>query len=204
MLRDLVLDWETFVNQDNDLPLLVQCALMHYQFEAIHPYLDGNGRIGRLLITLFLCAQNILPLPLLYLSAYFERTKQEYYQRLFQVSETGDWNSWLSYFLTGVAEQANDALLRARQVRMLHERMIGTLHDNHESANALRMLDELFQGPVMSVSHAAKLLDVSINGARGILDRLAGLGIVQIDAQRWPRVYIIQELLDVVDATTAE
>ena len=204
MIRDLLLDWEKFVNQDNDLPPLIQCALMHYQFEAIHPFSDGNGRIGRLLIVLFLCAQGILPLPLLYLSAYFERTREEYYAQLFRVSETGDWNSWLSYFLTGVAEQANDALLRARRVRTLHDEMTDLLHENHETANALRLLDGLFEMPFMAAPRAAKFLDISTNGARGILDRLLALGIVDLNPYAWPRVYVMRELLDVVNAPTFE
>ena len=204
MIRDLLLDWEKFVNQDNDLPPLIQCALMHYQFEAIHPFSDGNGRIGRLLIVLFLCAQEILTLPLLYLSAYFERTREEYYAQLFRVSETGDWNSWLSYFLSGVAEQANDALLRARRVRILHDEMTDLLHENHETANALRLLDELFEMPFMAAPRAAKLLEISTNGARGILDRLWALGIVELNPHAWPRVYVMRELLKVVDAPTFE
>ena len=106
LVRDQLEEWEHFVNDPTELPPLLQCGLMHYQFEAIHPYLDSNGRIGRLLIVLFLCSKGILPSPLLYLSAYFERTREEYYDQLFRVSATGDWESWLHYFLTGVLEQA--------------------------------------------------------------------------------------------------
>ena len=102
LVRDLLFDWERFVNESDALPALFQCAMMHYQFEAIHPYLDGNGRIGRLLITLFLCAKKILPTPLLYLSAYFERDRNAYYDQLFSLSATGDWETWIVYFLRGV------------------------------------------------------------------------------------------------------
>ena len=121
LVRDLLFDWERFVNESGALPPLFQCAMMHYQFEAIHPYLDGNGRIGRLLITLFLCAKKILPTPLLYLSAYFERDRNAYYDQLFRLSATGDWEAWVVYFLRGVAEQARDALLRVRRVRDLQD-----------------------------------------------------------------------------------
>ena len=96
LVRDLLFDWERFVNECDTLRPLFQCAMMHYQFEAIHPYLDGNGRIGRLLITLFLCAKKILPTPLLYLSAYFERDRSAYYEQLFRLSATGDWRPGLS------------------------------------------------------------------------------------------------------------
>ena len=118
-LRDLLHDWENFVNQDPLLPPLIQCAIMHYQFEAIHPYVDGNGRLGRLLIVLFLCSKGVLPQPLLYLSAYFERDRAAYYDHLFRTSATGDWQAWIGYFLDGVVEQAHDALHRARRMRDL-------------------------------------------------------------------------------------
>ena len=95
-LRNLFSDWEAFINAPTNMPPLVRCALMHYQIEAIHPYSDGNGRIGRLLIILFLCASGVLPVPLLYLSAYFERDRQRYYDELLNVSKTGDWERWLN------------------------------------------------------------------------------------------------------------
>ena len=125
LVRDLLLDWENFVNQDTLLPPLIQCALMHYQFEAIHPYIDGNGRLGRLLIVLFLCAKGVLTQPLLYLSAYFERDRAAYYDHLLRVSVTGDWQAWIGYFLDGVVEQARDALHRARRLRDLHSHDAG-------------------------------------------------------------------------------
>jgi Fic family protein len=109
---------ESFL-QDRDLPILVQAALAHYQFEAIHPFLDGNGRVGRLLITLLLVEQNALPSPLLYLSAFFEVTRQEYYGRLLGVSNDGAWDAWLEYFLNGIARQAEDGLSRASRVNGL-------------------------------------------------------------------------------------
>lgn len=155
LVRSLLLDWEEFANQDSLLPPLVQCALMHYQFEAIHPYIDGNGRLGRLLIVLFLCAKGVLSQPLLYLSAYFERDRNAYYGHLFRVSVTGDWQTWLGYFLAGVVEQARDALRRARKVRDLHESMKETLHWHRESSNALLLLDELFENPFMTAPLAA-------------------------------------------------
>ena len=120
-LRDLFFQWESFVNESRNLPPLVRCALMHYQIETIHPYLDGNGRIGRLLITLFLRASGVLTTPLLYLSAYFERDRQRYYDELFNVSVTGDWERWLTYFLEGVYRESLDVLERIRRVRSLRE-----------------------------------------------------------------------------------
>ena len=165
LLRDLLLDWERFVNESDSLPALFRCAMMHYQFEAIHPYRDGNGRIGRLLITLFLCARGVLPKPLLYLSAYFERDRNAYYDQLFRVSATGDWETWIVYFLRGVAEQSRDAQARVRWLRDLQERMRRELFELRESANALRLLDEVFAKPIVSTGEAARLLGVTPAGA---------------------------------------
>ena len=113
-------DWEVFVNEDLEMPALIQCALMHYQFEAIHPYLDGNGRIGRLLITLFLCAREVLPPPLLYLSAYFDKRRDDYINHLYRVSATGEWEPWITFFLRGAEQQARDDLIRSRRVGGQH------------------------------------------------------------------------------------
>src|SRR5206468_8927427 len=114
-----VLDrWERFLH-DKSLPPLVQVALAHYQFEAIHPFIDGNGRVGRLLITLFLVERSILPTPLLYLSAFFEAARRDYYERLLGVSDRGEWEEWLIYLLNGVATQSQDAADRATRINSL-------------------------------------------------------------------------------------
>ena len=202
LVRDLLFDWERFVNESGALPPLFQCAMMHYQFEAIHPYLDGNGRIGRLLITLFLCAKKILPTPLLYLSAYFERDRNAYYDQLFRLSATGDWEAWVVYFLRGVAEQARDALLRVRRVRDLQDQKRQALLERRESGNALRLLDELIASPVMTAAEAARLLDVTPAGARRILERLVQAGILDEFEDEWPRLFVVTELLDVIQAPT--
>ena len=204
LVRDLLFDWEQFVNESGALPPLFQCAMMHYQFEAIHPYLDGNGRIGRLLIPLFLCAKKTLPTPLLYLSAYFERDRNAYYDQLFSLSATGDWESWIIYFLQGVAEQARDALLRVRRVRALQDQKRQVLLQRRESGNALLLLDELFARPIMTAGEAARLLDVTPAGARRILERLEQAGIVvEGIGNKWPKLYIATDLLHVIEAPTA-
>ncbi len=202
LVRDLLLDWERFVNESGALPALFQCAMMHYQFEAIHPYSDGNGRIGRLLIPLFLCARDILPQPLLYLSAYFERDRSTYYDQLFHVSATGDWESWIVYFLRGVTEQARDAQTRVRRVRDLHEQKRQILLERRQSANALRLLDEIFARPIMTASQVAGLLNFTPAGARRILDRLVQAGVVNEVVGAWPRLYVATELLHLIEAPT--
>ena len=199
LVPDLLADWERYVNEDLRIPPLVQCALMHYQFEAIHPYFDGNGRIGRLLIILFLCTKQVLPTPLLYLSAYFERNRDAYYDRLYDVSSTGNWQAWLEFFLEGVAQQARDAVVRSRRVRELQQRYRDLLQERHESGNALSLLDELFANPFMTAPRASAVLGLTPAGARRVLERLAQTGIVEYVSGAWPRLYVARELLQAIE-----
>src|SRR3989304_3478558 len=203
LVSDLMADWERFVNEDLEMPALIQCALMHYQFEAIHPYLDGNGRIGRLLITLFLCAREVLPTPLLYLSAYFDKRRDDYINHLFRVSATGEWEPWIRFFLRGVEQQARDALIRSRRVRELHQRYVQLLQSKRESANALRLLDILFANPYVTAPRASELLGVTHAGAQGILNRLVRAGVLEHISGRWPRLYVARELLRVIEVPIA-
>ena len=200
MVRDLMYDLEKFANEEHlVLPPLVQCALLHYQFEAIHPYLDGNGRIGRSLIILYLCSKKILPTPLLYLSAYFERDRNMYYDQLYNLSATGDWGEWIGYFLNGVIEQAQDALKRVRSIRQLEEQYRHKLQELRESANALRLTEELFASLAMTVPRASKLLGISKPGARRVLHRLKDAGIVEEMPGTWPRLFVARELLEAIE-----
>lgn len=203
-LWDGIGDLERFANEDLAMPPLIACGMLHYQFEAIHPYFDGNGRIGRLLIILYLSAQKVLPTPLLYLSAYFEQNRGQYYDQLLALSSTGDWETWLAYFLRGVYEQATDALERTRRIRELRDRYHALLTDRHESANALRVVDELFAAPYMTAPRVARLLGVTNPGARGILDRLVQAGILRFLPETWPRLYVAAELLETVEDTPPE
>ncbi|HEU4760372.1 MAG TPA: Fic family protein [Dehalococcoidia bacterium] len=203
LVRDLLTDWEQFLNEDLEMPPLVRCALMHYQFEAIHPYLDGNGRIGRLLIVLLLCAERVLPTPLLYLSDYFERNRKEYSDQLYNVSATGQWEPWLRFFFDGVAEQADDAVLRSRRIRQLQEQYRDRLQQQRASGNALRLLDELFANPYMTTPLASRRLGVTPAGARLILERLAKARIVEVLPGNWPRFYVARELLEAIEAPVA-
>ena len=180
------------------MPPLIRCALMHYQIEAIHPYSDGNGRIGRLLITLFLCSSGLLPIPLLYLSAYFERDRERYYQELYNVSASGDWEQWIQYFLKGVHQEARDALERIRRMRKLQEEWRELLHSRRESANGLRLLEGLFVDPIMSTSQATKLLGISDPGTRQVLNRLVDAGVVT-RLNTWPHLYVAERLLDEIN-----
>jgi Fic family protein len=145
-------EFERYLRAPSDLPPLVRHALIHYQFEAIHPFLDGNGRIGRLLITLLLCLDGILPGPLLFLSAFIERRRQDYYARLLGVSRSGDWESWIEFFLAGVNEQAADAVRRAGRLMSLRDLFRASLRSSGPSALPLQLAEELFASPAVSVA----------------------------------------------------
>ena len=184
------------------MPVLVRCALMHYQIEAIHPYQDGNGRIGRLLIILFLHAQKVLPTPLLYMSAYFERDRQRYYDELLSVSINCDWERWLDYFLTGVIQESHDVLMRLRRVRELYDRYLEILSSGRSAGSSLSLLDALFDNPYMTVTRASNTLDMTSAGARRVLDRLVDAGIVGRIEGAWPHLYVAQSVLDEIERPT--
>ncbi len=190
--------WEEFLH-DESLPPVVQTALMHYQFEAIHPFLDGNGRVGRLLITLLLMQRGVLPLPLLYLSAFFEATRRDYYDSLRAVTERSAWEDWLLYFFNGVARQSEDALSRAerinQQLDQWRKHVSGT-----GTGVALRLLDLLGTNPFITVRKAEAQLGVAFNTAATALRRLVGLRIVkQVGDARRDRVFCAQALLDILE-----
>ena len=170
---------EKYLHSDNLYPPLIRLALVHYQFEAIHPFVDGNGRIGRLLITLLLVQWQLLPLPLLYLSAYFYRYRQEYYDLLLGVSERGAWRDWILFFLRGVAEQAQDAIARARCLQDLREEWRRRLSQARTSALTLRLVDALFTNPVLTIPQAQRLLNVRYTTAQHTVERLVQEGILQ-------------------------
>ena len=199
-LRDLFLDWEMFANEPLEIPPLIKCAMMHYQFEAIHPYEDGNGRVGRLLITLYLIASGVLSKPLLYLSAYFERDRQRYYDELLSVSATGDWEQWLRYFLAGVRQEARDVQQRIRRLRQLHDDYRQALQHRRTPSTALRLLDEFFVNPFMTVSVAAHTLEMTAAGASRVLSRLVDAGLVRRDDRTWPHLYVADEVLEALES----
>jgi Fic family protein len=191
--------WERFLH-DRMLPPLVHAALAHYQFEAIHPFLDGNGRVGRLLITLELCEREVLPAPLLYLSAFFEATRADYYDGLRGVSENGDWPAWLQYFLNGVARQAEDAVSRAERINALLERWRKKLSRDAGVKNALRMVEMLGGNPFVTPRGAEKHLGLAYNTVMRAIGQLEKYGIVkEVSGARRDRAYCAQKLLDILE-----
>lgn len=171
---------ETFLYAQDDLPLLVKIGLVHAQFETIHPFLDGNGRIGRLLITFLLCERGMLAKPVLYLSHYFKQRRQEYYERLQAVRDDGDFEGWIVFFLRGVARVSLEAADTARRILALREehRTIITERMGRAAANGHRVLERLYGQPIVSVKDVQALLGTTFAGANQVVRRLADLGIL--------------------------
>jgi Fic family protein len=191
-------DFEHFLHE-NSLPPLIQIAIAHYQFEAIHPFGDGNGRVGRILIPLFLAERGLLPDPLLYLSAYFERTRQTYYDLLLRVTTTGDWQAWISYFLDGVAQQAQKATELADRLLELQAHYRQLLYGESGANNTLQLIDSLFINPLLTVKRAEQLLEVSTPTARNAVNILERTGILtEITGRNWGRVFEAKEILNLL------
>lgn len=204
-LHRLLDKWEKFLHDDSGIPPLIQCGILHYWFEAIHPFFDGNGRVGRLLIILFLCAREHLSQPQLYLSAFFEKHRGEYYDRLLAFSRDGDWKNWLLFFLRGVAEQSKDAVERMQRMLSLQEKYRNRLDEAKANANVLRLLDQLFRNPYTNIPRAAKQLRVSYLTAQAAISFLGRQGIVQeVTGKKRYRIFCARELLRTieVDLTT--
>jgi Fic family protein len=188
-------DLETFLHNDS-LPPLVVAALAHYQFEAIHPFGDGNGRVGRLLISLLLHERGLLPQPLLYISAYFERSGAEYYDRLLRVSTHGDWQGWLTYFLRAVEVQSQAAVEDAERLLDLQSRYHELLAGAKARVSARQLVDRLFLNPYITAPSAAVLLDVSRPTARAAIRDLIEQGILrEITGQKWGQVFLADKIL---------
>ncbi len=196
-------EWERFVHAENKIPPLVKAAILHYGFEVIHPFPDGNGRVGRLLITLFLCEKGHLPKPLLYLSAYLERNQKAYYNSLLQVSTEGRWRDWLLFFLRGVAEQARDAVDCSQRILALREAWRERLHRRQRaSAKLFLLLDHVFRSPVLTIPTAMRELKVSSPGARHLLLQLVDAGVLVEGKARVHRrrMFFAKKLMQTIEA----
>ena len=183
------------------LPRLVQLPLIHYQFEAIHPFADGNGRIGRLLVILLMAQWGLLPIPFLNLSAYLERHRQDYMGHLLAVSQTGAWDPWLKFFLRGMHEESEDATNRIRQLIELRESYRERLQTNRSPANLLRLVDELFEVPVLTIATAAKRLGVTWRSARKNVDKLVATDILrEIDSPGRSRLFMARGVIEAIES----
>jgi len=195
-------DLEKFIHDDSPLPPLIRIGMAHGQFETIHPFLDGNGRVGRLLITLFLVEKTILRKPVLYLSYYFKRHRAEYYDCLQRLRDKGDWERWIHFFLEGVASVANVAAETAHSVLRLREDDRAAIIDRFERASAtpLRVLDSLYRLPITYPGKVAEVHGVSYPTANNIIGQLEGAGILQeVTGQKRNRIYVYGKYMQLFD-----
>lgn len=190
-------EWEKFLHVHDVIPDLIQCAMMHVQFETIHPFLDGNGRVGRLLVTFFLLERKRLSQPLLYLSAFIDAHKHDYYDLLQRVRTHGEWIPWIRFFLQGVAETATAAGEQARELHRLREQYRAQLRDK---PNALVLIDNLFINPYMTIGRAAKILGKTHPTAKAAITAMEeGKILREMTGRQWGRLYVCQSVLDALD-----
>ncbi|MEQ9518412.1 MAG: Fic family protein [Parvibaculum sp.] len=186
-------DLEKFLNEENpNLPPLIRFGLAHAQFETVHPFLDGNGRMGRLLVTLLICRDDILTKPVLYISHYLKQHRARYYDLLQATRNDGDWEAWLKFFLTGISEVANEAAQTATRIVELRERhrTLATTNHGRAAANVLRLLEELYKIPITTTNRVSYQLGLSFAGATKLISRLEGEGVLtEITGRARNRVY---------------
>ncbi len=200
---------ERYLDRSRDnaaaLPLLVDCALAHAQFETIHPYLDGNGRMGRLLITLLLCERGVLTAPVLSLSTYLRRNRSKYFELLMEVRDHGTWEAWINFFLRGIGETAAEAAQTAQKVHAMRENHRRALEMNGGTLNDLAVLDRLFSQPLANAAWVEKSVGVSQPTANAILSRFEASGVLrEVTGQRRNRVYRYDEYLTLFDQPVLE
>ena len=198
-------DLELFIHQEDFIPALVKIAMIHAQFETIHPFLDGNGRMGRLLITFWLCQQNILTKPLLYLSFYFKKNRAEYYDRLMAVRKNGDWENWIKFFLRGISEVSDEATESARAILKIKEDATNALYKKDgTNSNYQRLLNYLFEQPFIKRSDVEQYLDVSNPTAGSILEVFCQMNIL-VDCtpdKARNKMYAFGKYLDILNSGT--
>ena len=199
-MKEALGDLEKFIHNRDAIDGLIQCAAVHYQFEAIHPFLDGNGRIGRLLTILFLCERQYLKYPLLYLSAYFERNRTQYYERLLAVSQKGDWSGWFEFFLKAIADESKDAIDNSKAVLALLDDYSRMVEQKRPSLYVFKTLDLISRNPYISIPRAAEMLKTSFHTAKAAIEKLEAMKILRetTDKERG-KIYCAEELLKIFD-----
>lgn len=187
---------EKFIHADTDIPPLIRAGLIHYQFEAIHPFLDGNGRVGRLLIVLLFCEWGLLSQPLLNLSVYIEHYRQEYYDLLLGVSQKGAWEAWLRFFLRGVSEQARESVFRVERLQEIRAKYQPIVDQDRNSLRMAAVIDYLFSRPILSVRQAADGLSIPFKTAQAYLSKLVQAGVLrEITGYARNRIFQAEEIL---------
>jgi Fic family protein len=194
-------DLEKFIHTSTDIPTLARAAMIHYQFEAIHPFLDGNGRVGRLLMALLFAEWQILLQPLLNLSVYFERYRQEYYDHLLAVSQRGDWEAWLRFFLRGVTAQSQDSAARMERLKTIRARYQPIVAADKNSKRMGVVMDFLFGRPIFNAKQLAEGVDMPFKTARQYIEKLVQAGIVrEVTGYARNQVYRADEVFTALDS----
>ncbi|MDJ1176552.1 Fic family protein [Roseofilum capinflatum] len=191
---------EKFLHSSQPMPTLIKVGLAHAQFETIHPFLDGNGRTGRLLITFLLCEQNILQRPLLYISYYFKKYRSQYYNYLQDIRDRGNWENWLKFFLRGIYEVAQEAAATARKIVNLKEehRQLVLAQMGRRAANAIALLESLYFKPIFTVESVIEITNIKYQNANALIKELCGIGILQeITGKKRNRAFSYAPYLDV-------
>jgi len=196
-------DWEKFLHQNDHIPVLVKIGMAHAQFETIHPFLDGNGRVGRLLITLLLCEWDKLQEPVLYLSHFFKQHRQEYYELLQNVRDLGDWESWIKFFVRGVSEVSGQATDTSREIVSLREKHRGLIVEEfgNVAGNGLKVLERLFLKPYITVKQIESLTGVTFSAANNLMGKFENVGVLtEITGQKRNRQYEYSDYLNLFSA----
>jgi Fic family protein len=204
-MNDLMGDWENYYHQKRRLPALIEAAVLHAHFETIHPYIDGNGRLGRLLITFMLCEREVMPEPLLYLSLFFKEHRSEYYQLLMDVRFKGAWEEWIKFFLRGVQHTSKEAVKTALDIRLLagrHRKMINEKLSRYSTA--IPCFDILCRQPIISIVKIRNALNCSYPAAKNIIDALINLDIVHPYEKKRKRnkLYVYSDYLNILKRGT--
>jgi Fic family protein len=199
-MREVLGALEQFIQASTDLPTLARIALIHYQFEAIHPFLDGNGRVGRLLVSLLLCQWDLLPSPLLYLSSFIERNRNEYYDRLLAVSQQSDWDGWLRFFFTGVREQSREAARCIENLQQLRNRYRAQLASRRSVKRLADVVDYLIGNPIFTVRKLQAGLGLTdFKTAHRYVNDLEQAGILrEVTARKRNRLYRADEVFNAI------
>ena len=201
-MRNALGDLEKFIHADTEIPTLARAGMIHYQFEAIHPFLDGNGRVGRLIIMLLFHEWNILSQPLLNLSAYFERHRQEYYDHLLAVSQRGKWGEWLRFFLRGISLQAQDSVFRMTSLQGIRTKYEALVQADRNSARMAAVVDFVFSRPILTIKQLESGLDMPYMAAKRYVEKLVDAGVLQeTTGYARNRVFQANEIFDALGNT---
>ncbi len=206
VMEEALANLEKFFH-DESMPILIRCGLAHAQFETIHPFLDGNGRVGRLLITFLLCSRAVLQRPLLYLSYFLKQNRLEYYERLTAVRKQGDWEGWLKFFLRGVAEVSHEATSCARRILALREQHMLLIRDHAEisSTSGLKLLDRLYEQPIITVTLVKQWLESSYGTANKLVRQFVNRSLLtEMTGYERNRRFAYKPYLDLFERTTGE